>query len=43
LRALVLGVAKLSANDIWAYGPTTKTAGGAGTTWAYIAMRWNGP
>jgi hypothetical protein len=39
---VVLGVDKLSANDIWAYGPTTKTAGGVGTSWAYIAMRWNG-
>lgn len=39
---VVLGVSKLSANDIWTYGPSAKTSTGWGTSWAYLAMRWNG-
>ena len=35
-----LGVSPLSANDIWAFGPTAKTAGR--TIQDMVAMHWNG-
>lgn len=36
----VVGVSKISARDMWAYGPTAKTVGGS--NWTYTTMHWNG-
>jgi hypothetical protein len=35
-------VSGVSPTDIWAVGPTAKTAGDSGAAAQYIAMRWNG-
>jgi hypothetical protein len=37
-----LSVSPLSADDIWAFGPTTKTAIETGTRQDRVAMHWNG-
>jgi hypothetical protein len=37
-----LDVSPLSARDIWAFGPTTKTAINTGTAQDRVAMHWNG-
>jgi hypothetical protein len=39
---VILHVSKLSASDIWGYGPTAKTASGSAGSWSYLAMHWNG-
>jgi len=36
------GASVVSASDMWAAGPTTATAGKAGSKQVYIAMHWNG-
>ena len=36
------GASVISASNMWAVGPTTATAGKAGSKQVYIAMHWNG-
>ena len=36
------GASVISASNMWAVGPTTATAGRAGSKQVYIAMHWNG-
>ncbi len=36
------GASVVSARNMWAFGPTTATAGQAGSKQVYIAMHWNG-
>ncbi len=37
-----LEVSRVSGSDIWAVGPTARTAAGSGAKWVWIAMHWDG-